>query len=300
MKSVMSKRKPGMGFTLIELMVVVTIIVVLLSLLAPALDRAVEAAERAVCGANQHAIGAGAIGYAMNNRGALFICHTRSVPLAIAALGTGDTSSGRGDESLPEDMGVDWLAALASAGLASSEKVDAGGGAMQHRPLKHWQCPSLPINKIVWVPATGTPQPNLGLPVASLNGYYGIGYQYLGGILYWKNPFITTNRNSLPSRSPIRLSKSGGGWAIAADMLARTDGVWGNGGNTAHQLDPASQPSGGNNAYIDGSVAWYDFNDSIYIHTWNPDLTRDLFFRQSDLGDYAPPAEAYGKDSRWE
>jgi prepilin-type N-terminal cleavage/methylation domain-containing protein len=45
------------GFTIIELLVVVTIIVVLLALLTPALDKAIESAERAKCAANLDAWG---------------------------------------------------------------------------------------------------------------------------------------------------------------------------------------------------------------------------------------------------
>lgn len=56
------------AFTLVELLVVITIIVILLALLAPALDRAVYAAELAVCGTNQHGIVAGLHAYAHDNR----------------------------------------------------------------------------------------------------------------------------------------------------------------------------------------------------------------------------------------
>jgi len=58
----------GSAFTLIELLVVVTIIVVLLALLAPALDRAVEAADRAKCLANQRTIVQACHQYAMDYR----------------------------------------------------------------------------------------------------------------------------------------------------------------------------------------------------------------------------------------
>lgn len=55
------------AFTLVELLVVVTIIVVLLSLLAPAMDTAIYQAELAVCGTSQRATAAGAIAYAMGS-----------------------------------------------------------------------------------------------------------------------------------------------------------------------------------------------------------------------------------------
>ena len=56
------------AFTLIELLVVVTIIVMLLALLAPALDSAMEQAQRAVCAANLRATAAGLSEYGVNMR----------------------------------------------------------------------------------------------------------------------------------------------------------------------------------------------------------------------------------------
>jgi prepilin-type N-terminal cleavage/methylation domain-containing protein len=60
-------RKPQ-AFTLIEILVVITIIVVLLALIAPALDKAIYQAELAVCGSNQKAGVSGVITYAMDFR----------------------------------------------------------------------------------------------------------------------------------------------------------------------------------------------------------------------------------------
>jgi prepilin-type N-terminal cleavage/methylation domain-containing protein len=53
------------GFTLVELLVVITIIVVLLALLTPALDRAIYQAELAVCGANLKALATASHTYAV-------------------------------------------------------------------------------------------------------------------------------------------------------------------------------------------------------------------------------------------
>lgn len=56
------------AFTLVELLVVVAIIIALLAMLMPALDRAVYEAELAVCGSNQHGAAIGAVGYAAESR----------------------------------------------------------------------------------------------------------------------------------------------------------------------------------------------------------------------------------------
>ena len=56
------------AFTLVELLVVITIIVVLLALLTPALDQAVYQAELATCGAQLHSMGLGAQTYALDHQ----------------------------------------------------------------------------------------------------------------------------------------------------------------------------------------------------------------------------------------
>ena len=56
------------AFTLVELLVVVTIIVILLALLTPALDKAVVQAQLAVCGARQKAMGNIFITYATESK----------------------------------------------------------------------------------------------------------------------------------------------------------------------------------------------------------------------------------------
>jgi len=63
-----SKQVSRRGFTLVELMVVITIIVVLLSLLAPAMERSVYQAELATCGAHLNGIAKGAATYAMDHK----------------------------------------------------------------------------------------------------------------------------------------------------------------------------------------------------------------------------------------
>jgi prepilin-type N-terminal cleavage/methylation domain-containing protein len=56
------------AFTLVELLVVVSIIVILLALLAPVLDRAIYQAELASCGANLHTIAGAVTIYAFDHK----------------------------------------------------------------------------------------------------------------------------------------------------------------------------------------------------------------------------------------
>jgi prepilin-type N-terminal cleavage/methylation domain-containing protein len=66
MKTGIANSNPMIGFTLLELLVVITIIVVLLALLAPAMDRAIYQAELAVCAAGLDATASGMTLYAMD------------------------------------------------------------------------------------------------------------------------------------------------------------------------------------------------------------------------------------------
>lgn len=59
------------AFTLIELLVVVTMIVVLLALLAPTLDKAVDAAQDVACGSNLHQTGVGLTSFAIDRKARL-------------------------------------------------------------------------------------------------------------------------------------------------------------------------------------------------------------------------------------
>jgi prepilin-type N-terminal cleavage/methylation domain-containing protein len=89
------------AFTLVELLVVITIIVVLLALLTPAMDQALYQAELAVCAAGQNATAKGVNIYAMDFK--------RSYPYRrIVAQGQEDTSGNV----------VPWVLNFGSAGAA--------------------------------------------------------------------------------------------------------------------------------------------------------------------------------------
>src|ERR1041384_5038401 len=68
MKSTNRNRKSRTGFTLVELLVVISIIVVLLALLTPAIDRAIYQADLATCAARQSSTAKNLSIYAMDPR----------------------------------------------------------------------------------------------------------------------------------------------------------------------------------------------------------------------------------------
>jgi len=61
------------GFTLLELLVVISIVALLISLLLPALQKAREAAQTAVCGSNQRQAAVAALTYANDSGGIVYI-----------------------------------------------------------------------------------------------------------------------------------------------------------------------------------------------------------------------------------
>ena len=67
------RRRFGKGFTLIELLVVISIIALLIAILLPALARAKELANRAVCSANVRSLVQSMVIYAQSNK-SIFPC----------------------------------------------------------------------------------------------------------------------------------------------------------------------------------------------------------------------------------
>jgi len=111
------------AFTLVELLVVVTIIVLLLALLAPAMDKAIYQAELAVCASRLDAIGTGAQLYAIN--------HSRWYPDRKAA---------------------GWPNQLSSAARAPDGSNNAATGGADDRAMFR---PTMPLNRSLMCPLAG-------------------------------------------------------------------------------------------------------------------------------------------------
>ena len=62
----------GAGFTLIEMLLVVAVIVLLVGMLLPSLNRARSQTRTMVCSSNQAALSQAAITYSVSNRGKMF------------------------------------------------------------------------------------------------------------------------------------------------------------------------------------------------------------------------------------
>lgn len=267
------------AFTLVELLVVVSIIVVLIAMLLPAMEQASALAQRAACGSNLHAVHSGTINYGLANRGELFTTRGRQVPGSFDELGYGHAGNQR-----PEDRKVDWPATLATAGLATATKVPVrifdstatNPYRLLHKPFQFWMCPSLTL---------------ISDPVTT-NRYRSlvVGYQFMGGIELWKNP---EHPGGIESASPVRLGDGGSSWALASDYLMKQDGKW---------IDQHSMvngvPEGANHVYMDGSAQWVAYERLRFLHSWSPGPNRVVLWHQSDTGSYSPGAIA--DSSNWD
>ncbi|MBI1367960.1 MAG: prepilin-type N-terminal cleavage/methylation domain-containing protein [Planctomycetes bacterium] len=255
------------AFTLIELLVVVAIIALLIAILLPAMASAREVARRTVCATNERSITQATIMYAQENQGIFIICRGRAVPHQFDMAGSFVHRNKAGDEK------VDWVDAWGRLGLMG----DKVGG--YRSPGKMWDCPSRSGFKSQWYNSNSLL----------------IGYCYYGGIETWSNP-LTGN---VASRSPISLSHSSGRWVMVSDTTMKIDYQWGAGGKwfldqPSHKADFGRDvyPAGHNQAYVDGSVAWADFKDLLFIHTWGG-LDRVVLFTQQDLGKFVPVPGSY-------
>jgi len=268
----MSGHQPSeRGFTLVELLVVVTIIALLIAILLPSMKNSRESAKRTVCAHNQHQISVGATMYANQNQGVYFICRGREVPKAF------NPANVKVHQNRENDKKVDWIRAMGTVGLM----IDKGSGpAGDYVASPIWNCPSRDY-KSQW---------------EGNHWQLVVGYNYYGGIETWKNPFA----GRIEARSPIEIHNSKPGWVLAADTTGKIDGEWGGGRASAYrdmpshkELSGGNVPAGHNQVYVDGSASWVDFEDLLFVHSWGG-WNRVYLMYQRDLGKWVPPVGAYG------
>lgn len=242
------------GFTLVELLVAITIIAIMISLLVPALSRAQSLAQRVQCSANLRSIGQAIQIYAANYR------NQYPVPGQGAQNGT----------ELPfENMvnGLQQNGQWAPAGLSLLYTTQT-------------------INNPTIFYCS---QPGYFGPFCSVTGQYLPAMVKAGGAINWskvaygycyyyqikQSRFVPQSNlyNAIQfTQTPI----DSGASILAGDITANWFGNWNSPGPlpaSNHDVSATGQPDGGNNLYNDGSVSWQNLNQMHQGYTffgfWN-------------------------------
>jgi prepilin-type N-terminal cleavage/methylation domain-containing protein len=244
--SMNTPRPLGRGFTLIELLVVVTIIVVLLALLTPALDQAIERAERTVCAASLDAHSMAMNQYAMENRRRYLTAprhfsHQVAYPLAAYMY----------SNIHPGDWSVEAINPY--LGLAA---VPVVGGLP-----KIWRCPSNQATHQYDLEWDNAVRHGRAATAQHDGSFVHSQWAVYAGVEQWK----TYQGIQVPS-NPEQLARStvGSQGIIMADAIYRhQSAVWLYNHGDYSQADSVPKPIPGvNRAYGDGGVEWAEFSEA--------------------------------------
>jgi len=221
---------PHRGFTLVELLVVVTILSLLIALLLPSLRKARKAAQRVACGANLRQLGVATLSYEMANRAFM-----RGGWLHDAARGRIHAARQQTDYSM-HDM-WNWYEDYLNG---DPEPIDAGGTTHYARglrfdPLKVMVCPSAERKNddfywqtyLCWTVSANDLKVN-ALNLAEAVRKSGQQLEPVGTVALWSDR--TT-------------------WYLEGNQH----------GGANHRIDGVQ--AGGNVLYLDGSVHWHNWVD---------------------------------------
>jgi competence protein ComGC len=267
------------AITLIELLVVVTIIVILLALLAPGLDRAIEAAARARCAANQHVFGVAHPSYAMDHRRKM-MTQPRHYTSAGSLSGV--------DGGIPYGM-MPWLYNDTKPPEFSVEGIAPYiGQRIGNRIDGPWLCPSSSMTEIranneVFYnqPRNSGPQGTPQGPSGALDdGWYTYSeYVYFGAARQLGPGF--SSRPELLSDGKI------GGGVLMADLAFKHNGefLWYNHGEYMRDNPPDGTPKidGFNRMTADGAVGWIGVSPTRAKALWLDGLDGS---DGANMGDY--------------
>ncbi len=257
-----------LGFTLVELLAVISIIAILLALLLPGLSRAKEMALRVECASNLRQFGQALLDYAHNYR---VYPNQYMIHYGDAITGPSSSVNANGRPGVHSDFATP-NALTGWEGDALIQFLDPGAGHDPTQPLPAavsvLTCPEFPIPAPVTRATEGaTPAAFSHYPYFSClyrdtkygNGgyrcgyYYEIGYAYLAHAFGWGNDSIATMQGG-KIYSPVDPTDSPN-WPLATDDIVEPHAPSFSYFVTAH-LTPSGDPAGGNELYNDGHVEW--------------------------------------------
>jgi prepilin-type N-terminal cleavage/methylation domain-containing protein len=243
------KKSNRCGFTMIELLVVITIIAMMISLLLPALSRARGLAQRVQCATNLRSIGQSIMIYAANNQ--------NQYPCNSTLAKTGFEMPFR---SMINGTQQNGQPAPAGLGLLYTTQ-------MMTNPTMFY-----------------CSQPGFYGPYCTVDGQYLPALVKNGGTINWGSvaygycyyyQIRQVQFGRLPSTfSTVQFTQSpvdSGATVLASDLTANWFGNWNWPGPlpaSNHTVSAGGQPDGGNTLYNDGSVSWKNLNEMQLGYSW--------------------------------
>jgi prepilin-type N-terminal cleavage/methylation domain-containing protein len=242
-------RSQQRGFTLIDLLAVIGVIAILAAIGLPFLTQGREGSIsiREQCAAQIRQIDIAMTVYAQDNNGYFFPArgaptfNQRSLNPILAWKNAADV----------------YLFPSTTNGVNENNKI--------------WCCPSIPDY------ATDLPvyDPELGQIL--------LGYNYYGGVTIWCN---TVYPSGGPSYSPVKLSTAHSSWVLTTDCMnyyvngTPHDWTIGALGGIPHRRAGTLFPDGGNEGFVDGSVAWVKLEDTYYVNSFSASYEQDFMYQR--------------------
>ena len=240
------------GFTLVELLVVISIIALLLSILLPSLNRARSLARRVVCSSQMHSSMLGILTWATDNNNKL-------PPTARTSQRQGNLASAA-------------FTALGNTGKRS-EFGDTAQQISKYTGTKPWFCPG---NKTHPVGSNSS----VSNEDAFRNSTWSRGKYWMGlthYVLYWGQALAEPDASSWKFM-PIDTTNRGNG-LLFGDMMGYTMNITfqtSSGASIVNHYMPQKRYKnipGGNFMTLDGSVKWYRMQFDWSRFTWMEDYT---------------------------
>jgi len=237
------------GFTMIELLVVITIIAMMISLLLPALSRARGLAQRVQCATNLRSIGQAIQIYAANNENQ-YPCNSSMAKIGFGLpfryMTNGQQQNG---QAAPAGLGL----------LYTTQMIN--NPTMFYCPQPGYYGPYCSVD--------GQYLPALVKKGGTINwGNVAYGYCYYYQIRQFQFPGITQPFNNIQfTQTPV----DSGSTILASDLTVNLAGNWTWPGPlpaSNHTVTSGGQPDGGNTLYNDGSVSWKNINEMHIGYSW--------------------------------